>query len=92
MSISFDGFNFCGDMLISCVQTGLVFSVIPSYGAHVGSTVVTILGQFSTAVDYFAFWETSFTSVKTISSSQLEVVTPVHLSGTVGVKFFTSGQ
>jgi len=56
MSISFDGFNFFGEMLISCVETGLVYSVVPSHGAYVGSTVVTIFGQFITAVDYFAFW------------------------------------
>lgn len=66
--------------------------MIPSFGAHVGTTLVTIFGQFSSTFDYLAFWETSYTSVKTISSSQLEVVTPYHSPGAVGVKLFTMTQ
>ena len=79
-------------MVVTCVQAGGVFSVIPSYGAHVGSTLVTIFGQFSTTTDYLAFWETSYTSVKTISSTQLEVITPYHSPGIVRVKLFTLAQ
>jgi IPT/TIG domain/Putative Ig domain len=70
----------------------VVSAISPQSGATSGGTTVTISGSNFASGATVLFGGTAAGSVKVMSSSQMQAVTPAHIAGTVGVSLSQNGQ
>ncbi|MBI3117640.1 MAG: IPT/TIG domain-containing protein, partial [Candidatus Hydrogenedentes bacterium] len=75
---------------VSVVELPLISSIVPGFGPTEGGTEVIIRGARLGAPLSVKFGGVEVRSVRTISSQELEVVTPIHSAGTVSVSVTTS--
>ncbi len=64
-------------------------SISPISGSHLGGTLVTIKGTNFALVQRVLFGTTAGLTVKTLSATQITVVTPPHAAGTVDIRVQT---
>jgi hypothetical protein len=70
----------------------VVSAISPQSGATSGGTTVTVSGSNFASGATVLFGGTTAASVKVLSSSQVQAVTPAHIAGTVAVSLSQNGQ
>jgi len=80
------------DASIAPPSSPVLNGISPQSGATSGGTTVTISGSNFASGATVLFGGTAAGSVKVLSSSQVQAVTPAHIAGTVDVSLAQSGQ